>query len=795
MSIRKKFFILFLCLTLLPALLVAAWIFYTTKTSLEKAVFSKLESVANLKVNHIECFFQERRGDVLTMQTSRVVAKNLPVLNRFIEEKTKPAYRKAVHELDNRLKGYLEAYGCYWDIMLMDSDGKVVYCVNKDHAAFEVGKYLREPLRVIFEKGRKEIFSSNVYRDEIIPEQFLRMITAPVHDSKGAFIGELAFEVDMEMVYKQIQDVTGLGETGETLIGKGIVDGAIFLHPLRHDPAAALKKKVMVGEGKGIPMLKAVQGECGSGFSIDYRGEKVAAAWRYIPSIDSGMVAKIDFSEAIEPVDAVRNKAAVLLIVSLFLGGGLVFLVVRTITVPIINLTHTAKRVTEGNLSARVEVTSSDEIGVLGRYFNKMTEDLTTANISLKDHAAKLGALNDTLMGEVVAHKRAEDALRVSGERLKQAVATTNLGTWDYNPITGAITWDVRCKELFGLPPGAEVNYDTFLAGIHPEDRERTHQTVQRSLGSASGGKYDIEYRTVGLQDGGMLRWVRAIGQAFFNEAGQAFRFIGTVLDITKHKKTEEIIVNQKNKLEAINSELSAANKELESFSYSVSHDLRAPLRAIDGFSNIILEDYRDRLDDEGKRLFGVVRENAKKMGQLIDDILSFSRMGRLETSMQEIDMEQLVKEVYQELATSAPERKIQFNLKSLAPAYGDRPMIRQVIANLVSNTLKFTKGREAAVIEVGTVTGEMANGGMGKAGKNENIYYVKDNGVGFDMKYVDKLFGVFQRLHSAEEFEGTGIGLAIVKRVITRHGGRTWAQGKVGEGAVVYFTLPAGRK
>ncbi|HJW86714.1 MAG TPA: ATP-binding protein [Candidatus Brocadiaceae bacterium] len=636
MSIRKKLLIVFLCLTLLPALLVGAWIFYTVRASLEKEVFSKLENVADLKVNYIEGFLKERRGDVLTMQTFRVVTKNLPVLNRFMEEKTKPAYRKAIHELDNRLKGYREAYGCYWDIMLLNPDGKVVYCVNKDHAAFEVGKYLREPLRAIYEKGRKEIFSSNVYRDEIIPEQFLMMITAPVHDSKGVSIGELAFEVDMEMVYKQIQDVAGLGETGETLIGKGIVDGAIFLHSLRHDPSAALKRKVMVGEGKGFPMLKAVQGECGSGFSIDYRGEKVAAAWRYIPSLDCGIVAKIDFSEAIEPMNDVRDKAAVLLIISLFLGGGLVFLVVRTITVPIINLTYMAKRVNEGDLSARVEVASSDEIGVLGRYFNKMTEDLTTVNISLKDHAAKLGA---------------------------------------------------------------------------------------------------------------------------------------------------------------INSELSAANKELESFSYSVSHDLRAPLRAIDGFSNIILEDYRDRLDDEGKRLFSVVRENAKKMGQLIDDILSFSRMGRLETSMQEIDMEQLVKEVYQELATSVPERKIQFNLKSLAPAYGDRPMIRQVIANLISNTLKFTKGREAAVIEVGTITGDMEYGGVGKAVENENIYYVKDNGVGFDMKYVDKLFGVFQRLHSAEEFEGTGIGLAIVKRVITRHGGRTWAQGKVGEGTVVYFTLPAGRK
>ena len=262
-----------------------------------------------------------------------------------------------------------------------------------------------------------------------------------------------------------------------------------------------------------------------------------------------------------------------------------------------------------------------------------------------------------------------------------------------------------------------------------------------------------------------------------------------------KHAEVAIKKLNEDLKQRAV--QLETLNKELESFSYSVSHDLRAPLRAIDGFSNILFEDYQDRLDDEGKRLFGVVRENTKKMGQLIDDILSFSRMGRNEMAVLAIDMEHLVKEVYQELAASVPERKIVFTIvethghASLPPAYGDRSMIRQVMVNLISNALKFTRGRETTAIEVGTITGEMEKGGIGEAGKAGNSYYVKDNGAGFDMKYADKLFGVFQRLHSEAEFPGTGIGLAIVKRVITRHGGRVWAEGKVGEGAVVYFTLP----
>jgi two-component system sensor kinase len=229
--------------------------------------------------------------------------------------------------------------------------------------------------------------------------------------------------------------------------------------------------------------------------------------------------------------------------------------------------------------------------------------------------------------------------------------------------------------------------------------------------------------------------------------------------------------------------QLEAANKELEAFSYSVSHDLRAPLRAIDGFSRVILEDYTDKLDDEGKRYLNIIGSNTKKMGQLIDDLLVFSRLGRQEIRVSEMDMGELAKAVSDELKLIIPERKIHFTIKPLSPIHGDQAMIRQVFVNLLSNAVKFTRPKENATIEVG-----------GEREGNENIYYVKDNGVGFDMQYVNKLFGVFQRLHSSEEFEGTGVGLAIVQRIIHRHGGRVWAEGKVGEGATFYFTLPRER-
>jgi two-component system sensor kinase len=227
---------------------------------------------------------------------------------------------------------------------------------------------------------------------------------------------------------------------------------------------------------------------------------------------------------------------------------------------------------------------------------------------------------------------------------------------------------------------------------------------------------------------------------------------------------------------------LEQANRELEAFAYSVSHDLRAPLRAIDGFSHILLDDYSATLDDEGQRLLNLVRANTLRMGQLIDDMLSFSRMARREMAAMTIDMTHLAQEVAAELQAATPGRSLRFAIAELPQARGDRDMLRQVLMNLLSNAVKFTRSRAEAVIEVGGTVA--AEGG---------VYYVKDNGVGFDMAYVDKLFGVFERLHTQQDFEGTGIGLAIVKRIVVRHGGRVWAEGKEGEGAVFHFSLPRG--
>jgi PAS domain S-box-containing protein len=253
-------------------------------------------------------------------------------------------------------------------------------------------------------------------------------------------------------------------------------------------------------------------------------------------------------------------------------------------------------------------------------------------------------------------------------------------------------------------------------------------------------------------------------------QGAQRIRIYG--MDITESKHAELELREGKRQLEY-------AVKELESFSYSVAHDLRAPLRAIDGYARLILKKQGDKFDQDTLDKFNVIRFSTHLMGQLIDDLLTFSRLGRKHISPMPLDMDILVKDAWKEVQSSDPERKIKLTIESMPLGYGDMALIKQVLINLLSNAAKFTKYKDAAEIVVG-----------GYADGDEHVYYIRDNGVGFDMAYYDKLFGVFQRLHSTDQFEGTGVGLATVQRLIHRHGGRVWAEGKVDEGACFYFAL-----
>jgi PAS domain S-box-containing protein len=336
--------------------------------------------------------------------------------------------------------------------------------------------------------------------------------------------------------------------------------------------------------------------------------------------------------------------------------------------------------------------------------------------------------------------------------------------------------------EKFGLSDPAQVvgktDFDFFTeehARLAFEDEQRIMRTGQPLVGLEEKETWPDGSET----------WVTTTKMPLRDIKGQIVGTFGISTNITERKQTEERIrkLNEELELRVIErtTQLESVNKELKAFAYSVSHDLRAPLRAIDGYTKILIEDYKQSLDEEGKRVCAVICSETKRMGQLIDDLLSFSHISHTEMQVSPINMETLVYSVFNELTTPESRERIDFRVAPLPSAIGALTLIREAWMNLLSNAIKFSSKRERAVIEVGY-----------QQDGQRIIYSVRDNGVGFDMQSAENLFTVFWRLHSKKEFEGTGVGLAIVQRLIHRHGGEVWAESQVDKGATFYFTLEA---
>jgi PAS domain S-box-containing protein len=287
-----------------------------------------------------------------------------------------------------------------------------------------------------------------------------------------------------------------------------------------------------------------------------------------------------------------------------------------------------------------------------------------------------------------------------------------------------------------------------------------------------------LEHRII--HKNGAIRWVKNTVVPRFDEQGKLIAYDGLVSDINQRKLAEEEVKKLNIALQHYVTQLEDVNRELESFNYSVSHGLRTPLVSIGGFSNLLLKEHSGGITPDCKQYLNVIRNNAVKMEKLIDDLLNRSYLGWKPMMETEIDINELVSDILGELESSFNGRNIQYNVGSLPNVRADRVMIHQVFTNYLTNAIKYTGNRDQAIIEIG-----------GRSETKENIYYVRDNGVGFDMKLVDKLFSVFQRLHEQPEFKGTGVGLSIAQRIIHRHGGRVWAESESGKGSTFYFSLP----
>ncbi|MDP2034068.1 MAG: ABC transporter substrate-binding protein [Polaromonas sp.] len=444
-------------------------------------------------------------------------------------------------------------------------------------------------------------------------------------------------------------------------------------------------------------------------------------------------------------------------------------------------LTHPDDRVRYTALRDRMLAGELEHFSDEKRYLKKDGSSVWVRSTVSMVRSATGQATHIISVTEDITERRAiEDKLRQNEALLRIAGRTARIGGWMLELPSSHIVWSDEVCKIHGVAPGTTPSLEESLAVYPPPQRLKIEAAVQTCM--ASGTPFDEELEMV-LASGRHV-WVRVIGEALRDDQGRMLRLHGSAQDITERKQAQESILRLNAELEERvrqrTSQLESVNRELEAFSYSVSHDLRSPLNTIDGFSQLMERMTLDKVGDQGRHYLSRIRAGTRQMGELIEGLLSLAKLSRDPLRAATVDLAQVARQVIQGCREREPLRRVDVHIPPSLLARGDPLLLSVVMHNLVGNAWKFTSLQPSARIEVGCETGD----------DGETVYFVRDNGAGFDMAYADKLFGTFQRLHSSADYAGTGIGLATVKRIVDRHAGRVWARAAEGQGATFYFTL-----
>ncbi len=627
LTVTTKFILWFLFIALVPLALATYISYNSSRKILEQEVMNSLLVVADNKANQIESYLLAQKRDVTTLSH---MSETIDAIEKYREAfeaggPDAPAYAAVNAEFSPYLKYYQESSG-YMDIFLVTGDGDVVFSAKGRRgikSLYEVAlqsqsEKLGDPEMVKIFMKTKESLQTEASNFEYYSEsrEVAVSIAAPV--LKGPdLVGMVIAQISNGGLSVIVNDYSGLGRTGETIIASRIGDEAVFLTPVRFDPDAAFNRKVRIDADSSQGVQKAAEGQTGSGTAIDYRGKDVVSVWRFIPAFRLGMVVKMDTDEVYSSAQKLRKDLLSVSLVLLIAVIVMAIAIANSISGPIKDLTSVSEVITGGDLSARAEIKGMDEIGELAQSFNKMTDSLVEAKASVEE----------------------------------------------------------------------------------------------------------------------------------------------------KKRLLEE------------------SNRELDSFVYTVSHDLKAPLRGIAAFADFLKQDYFDKLDAQGKDYITRIYVGANRMKQLIEDLLTLSRISRIKNPYEDVDVNELVRSIIDRVEYIIKENKVEMKVaKDLPVMRCDRIKMAEVFLNLITNAIKFSSKNKEAIprVEIGYTDKDIVH-----------EFYVRDNGIGIDKKYHKEIFGIFKRLHKQEEYEGSGAGLSIVKKVIDDHGGAVWVRSEPGKGAAFFFTIP----
>ena len=708
---------------------MAGIIGYThSRKTLEERFLHHLESVASLQERRVEGILAQNL-ERLELVSSRIELRlSLSKLNQADEDEDRSRIRRVIGDA-------AESIDQIRKITIFDAAGKFV--ASSTAGDESVLEHTAESNRI----ERIGVDESGGLTMNLVGPLML----------EGEQIGVIAMTLSGEELLAVAATYDGLGETGETLLAVRDEDGrARYIAPGRFSIA---NKNLLntITESADAPIIMALnRDETVVADAIDYRGQDVLAVTRYIDLADLGLEVKVDRNEALAPAYKLGSLTLLSIALTLALVIVIALALARTILKPVDELTKSAHVIESGNYDHRVEVHGKDEISELGDAFNLMAQQLTLANRTLEEKV-----------------RRRTQQLQTTKDRFELAVRGSAAGIWDWDLSSNEVYFSDRFKELLGYRPDElENKFDAWESRLHPDEREEVVGAMHDHLEGGQNGDseqiFDREYR-LQLRDG-HFRWFHARGMAFHDDKGKPRRMSGSITDINERRQYED--------------KLRQSIRELEQFAYVASHDLREPLRMVASYVKLLERRYADKLDDSAKEFINFAVDGANRMQRLIEDLLTYSCVGSKPQELEPLHAEEALTDAIQNLQEAIKEADAKVTYDPLPIVSGDQTQLIQLFQNLVANAIKFRGDKQPEV----HVTVEPDHG--------QWRFSVIDNGIGIKKDYQDRIFKIFQRLHSREEYDGTGIGLAVVNKIVERHHGKIWVNSTPGEGATFSFTL-----
>ncbi|MBF0217590.1 MAG: response regulator [Candidatus Omnitrophica bacterium] len=797
MRINTRLNILLIALTFIPLMFVGYITYFNTGLSLLKMTLSTVDILADREISEIELFFHERKGDLDVLTSRETIRKVIPVLDQFSRESADPAYIQAKNEIDAYLSVFVSSYN-YSNIVMANRDGKVIYVYDPGHV-FLFDEPLFDP------DGTYDMDKTGLYSGEIRshPDGHSHCLVAgkDIRDPDGIKQGTVQVGVDMPLIFKIMGGKRDLGETEEIILVRMAKENKVqFLTPLKFEKDASFKKTVMIGSRVSIPDQKAALGETGSGISVDYRGKKVLAAWRKIPSTGWGMVVKVDADEALLPV-AKLKKLLIVLILFVVMSIMLVVLAVsRSISEPLRDLGKGIKAFGRGESDFKVSIDTNDEIGELRDAFDGMTRDLdkTTASI-------------DLLNKEILNREKAEKDLSKQKALSENAVNAIPDIFYAFDKDGKFLTWNETYRKVTGYSDGElrGMKATDFFRG---EDLSRIAGAIGRiwkdgaskeeaSLVLKDGTTLHYEFTGSVLKDGdGKIIGFSGTGRDLsarvkadkemknaLDEATKSRRILSSMLE--DNNQARETLARKIEEVRQAKEEAESATRAKSEFLAAMSHEIRTPMNAVIGFSEIL---GGTPLDHDQKEYVGTIRTSGRLLLELINDVLDFSKIEAGKVVLEEIDfdLEYLLRDVFRIIASKIMGKEVGIYVdidKDVPTALkGDPTRIRQVLINLLSNATKFTHHGEIGVIV------RLSEGSRPAAGELVIMMTVKDTGIGIPCDKVDHIFEHFTQvdMSTTRKYGGTGLGLAICKALVEKMGGRIWVESEENTGSEFKFTL-----